>query len=250
MAELLAGRVLMVAGPVATVEIDGEVLPPMQLARHLHGGGAAPGDACLVSVVNGSRVVTGVLGVAAAPPEPEPDPDGQELPPKPPELVLSGTSPVRPVWAGTYRNGWRGDTTDLYQGDWTGRGINRGAAYFGAAFQAWDEITRVRVGLHRLPGAGVSEARTPTMTLLAGGTRPSGAPVVLATASGPAMRAGDRIGFDEDGNGGWAVPSTWLSRLHSGEAGGIGIYVNAREPYLALSAAGEWMTARVDWRDE
>lgn len=243
----LLGRILSRSGTRVVVEIDGEPLPTMELARHLHGDtSAAAGDACLVATVHGARYVVAVLGTAPAPPPPPPPPpdsaeDETVVQPKAPPVV-TGSTPVTPVWTGTYRAGWRSDTADLYQGDWTGRGVNVGAAYYGSGFTTWGELRAVRVHLRRKPGAGVNASQAPTMALLAGGRRPSGAPSVLATAPGPGLRPGGSASF--------TVPAVWLPRLASGEAGGIGCTTGgSRAPYIALEASGAGMTATADWTE-
>ena len=70
---IVQGLILTRSGTSVVVSIDGEELPPIPLARHLHGStAAATGDACLVGVANGARTVVAVLGTAPAPPPPPP----------------------------------------------------------------------------------------------------------------------------------------------------------------------------------
>lgn len=248
---IVQGLILGRTGTTVVVSVDGEELPPIALARHLHDTSqAAAGDACLIGTVHGAKTVIAVLGAAPAPPTPAPPPpaegggDGTDTGVKPPTVERTGSSPVRPVWTGTYRGGWRTDTADLYQGDWTGRGLNTGAAFYGNGFRAWDELTRVTVALRRKAGAGVFAGERPRMVLLAGGTRPGGAPTILAAELGPSLTAGG-----SGGSGSWDVPESWLPQLMSGAAGGIGIHINSRDPYLALETGGGGMAATAYWRD-
>lgn len=238
------GLILSRSGTQVTVEVGGEALPPIQLARHLHDpAAAAAGDACLIGEHLGARVVIGVLGTAAAPPPPPPDPDQDEdVTDKPPDVV-TGSTPVRPVWTGSYRGGWRGDTADLYQGDWTGRGIQTGAAFYGPGIRAWDFIAGLTTLLRRIRGAGVSTAQRPTMALLAGDTRPGSTPTILATTPGPLLAPGDEHG--------WAWPTGWVEQVQDGTAGGLGITSGgSRTPYIGLTSSGGGMTTTVHWRDE
>ena len=42
----------------------------------------------------------------------------------------------------------------------------------------------------------------------------------------------------------WSLPSSWLSKLDTGSAGGLGCYVNSSSPYMRLSRA---MTLKLGW---
>jgi len=158
----------------------------------------------------------------------------------PPPKTTSGTSTVAPQSTGSWRAGsWRGDTTVLYQGDWTGRGIQEGAAYYGSGLSGVPgSITSATVRLVRQDGAGYTSAQIPTMTLLAGGSR-GGAPSRLATAPGPALETGQSTD--------WPVPSSWLASMNNGSAGGIGCYVGSTSPYVGLTPAAGGMTVTARW---
>lgn len=244
MSTLVQGLILSRSGTQVVVEIDGEELPPIGLARHLHATGQADaGDACLVGTVRGARVVVAVLGTTSAP-APVPVPPAEDVSAKAPPTGSTGSSPVSPVWSGSWRGGsWRPDTNVLYQGDYTGRGVQTGAAYYGAGLRAWPHMAGLQTRLRRITASGVNADQRPTMALLAGDTRPGGYPTILATAPGPLLGWGDA----ED----WQWPSGWVGQVLSGAAGGLGITSGgSRTPYVALSAAGDGMTTTVDWRAE
>lgn len=178
----------------------------------------------------GAAWVVGALGVAPA----------QDIPPEavataPSAPVESPTStPYRPKFSGTWRGSWRPDTSDLYQGDWTGRGINRGAAWWGPLPGS---MTEASLRLVRSAGAGPSAATSPTLVLLAGTTRPAGWPQVLDTQTGPSLRRGETAD--------WVLPETWVAQMRVGTAGGIGISINTTSPYMALVVSDAGMTLTV-----
>lgn len=208
---------------------------PVPVLRHVS---LAVGDLAVVMVATGRAWVVGVLGESAPvgpPPEGTPEP-GQivTVPGSAPAGLMS--TPLRPTWSGSWRAGsWRPDTSDLYQGDWTGRGVQSGACWWGPLP---DDLTAAKLRLERLDGAGSGAALAPTLTLLAGTSRPAGAATVLASVAGPALLRG--TGAD------WTVPAGWITDLASGTAGGIGITSGgSASPYLGLSASGVGMTLTV-----
>lgn len=187
------------------------------------------GDTAVVQQADGRSWVQGVIG-ATAPSAPTPDP-GVPTPALPPAQPVSEA--LRPQWSGSWRGGaWRTDTSDLYQGDYTGRGINSGACWWGRLPSG---LLSAVVTLVRNAGAGAGGALSPTMTLLAGTSRPAGAATVLASVVGPAIERGKSAQ--------WTVPAGWLAQMDAGTAGGIGITSGgSASPYLALVASGVGMT--------
>ena len=71
--------------------------------------------------------------------------------------------------------------------------------------------------------------------------RPAGAPTRLATAPGPALTYNQALD--------WTIPSDWITKLNSGEAGGIGCYVASTNPYLGLTTANGGMTITAPWSE-
>jgi hypothetical protein len=197
--------------------------------------GAVVGDQIVVGVEGGQAWGLALLGTTTAPAPPPPDTSDAPTPPPEQTSTVSGTSTLVPSWQGSWRSGaWRGDTQTLYQGDWSGRGVNQGAAFFDATVLG--TLKRVQASLTRGQG-GVFAATAPTMALLAGTRSSSAYPAVLATAPGPALAPGQ--------SGTWDLPSDWPSQLQSGAAGGIGITLGAStsSPYVAISD----ITLTVDW---
>lgn len=163
--------------------------------------------------------------------------------PKPPSNV--GTTPnpkptqksktFKPIWTGSYRGGWRGDTKDLYQGDWTGRGSNYGCAYYGNGPSALSGIAvKGTVRIKRIAG-GAYGAQHPTLRLLGAKSRPGGAPGYSATIRGPALAIGQTATI--------TLPVAWVTRLLNGSSGGIGIGVGGSSPYVGLAGKGTWSAA-------
>lgn len=266
-ATMLVGSVVSVSGTTAVVDLgDDESRRTLQKLRSV--SSINPGDACLVLSEGGARYIVGVLGAAPAPPPEPPAPDPAPTPgrkkgkgkgsggagggstgsaPKPPKPPKTGTKTFQPTWAGSYRGGWRSDTSSLFQGDWTGRGTNTGAAYYGNGPSSLQQITGAYVLLYRGSG-GSYAAQAPTMVLLAGKKRPGGAPRVLATARGPKLSINPKKGGKKVYTK-FRLPASWLSRLASGEAGGIGIRVSGRNPYIQLSPAGAGMSLTCHWKE-
>lgn len=223
-------RVLTISGRTATIEGETQ---PVALMRHVT---ASAGDAAVLIIACGQTWVVGVLGAGAAPASPT----GANAPTAPTGAAGSSAPIVlRPVWSGTWRvTSWRTDISSLRQGDWSGYGAQEGAAYYGPTLKTGVPITSGTLTLTRETGIGWASAQTPTMTLLAGSSRPGGAPTVLATSPGPALATG--------ASADWAVPASWLPRFASGEAGGIGITSGGtRDPYISLLASGAGMTLTI-----
>jgi len=151
-----------------------------------------------------------------------------------------GSDVFRPNSTGSYRNGsWRGDTPNLYQGDWSGRGVNTGAAFFGRSVKGLRgvTVTRIRVRLKRLEG-GAYAATAPTLHLFSENGRTSGGPTTVTSTAGPALRIGESRDF--------TLPDTWGSQLVAGTAGGVGIRVAGSSPYVQIRGAS--LALLIDWR--
>lgn len=191
-----------------------------------------PGDLVQLFENHGQLWVVAALGVGPV----EHPPQG-EVPSVPENLnLISGTEPVGPEWSGTWRGGgWRRDTSHLIQGD-GGYGLSQGAAFYGEKLRTLGTLTGGRVRCERLT-FGYYSPQAPTMRLLAGG-KTGQYPAVLATAPGPKLGSPGSVGtFD--------LPADWLPRLASGEAGGIGIGIDTKMPYMRLDGPG--FTLTVDW---
>ena len=129
-ATFLVGTVTAVySAGFVTVKLPGSPTPArVSAARQL--SSAVLGEQVLVAVENSRMWAVVLLGTGPA--ATQSDVSGAAAASPETLSTISGTDVCTPTWHGTYRSGsWRSDTSDLYQGDWTGRGINRGAAFYG-----------------------------------------------------------------------------------------------------------------------
>lgn len=174
-------------------------------------------------------------GTVVPPPVPDPEEPDETSPPTP----TTTTVRLSPKATGTTRGGSvRPDTSDLYQGDWTGRGINSGMAVYKAR-QLTGTVTACSVRIKRLD-AGVYAAQSPTLRLM---TQNSlvGSPTWQDSQSGPAMKVGDVRTV--------TLPDSWGQALINGTAGGIGIHVAGSSPYVRLAGkAAGFMTVTLKIR--
>lgn len=234
-AGVVLGRVTAVSGRIATVALVDATLTLPCIRSYTT---PLVDDVVVVARAAQSGWVLGALGTTAAA-----VPAGDPAPPPRPAAATSGTETFTASSSGTYRgSAWRSDTAGLYQGDWTGRGVNRGGAWYGRGPAALaGTATAATVRLHRLAG-GSAAAQTPTLTLLAGTARPAGAPSVLRTAAGPAMSVGQVVEHE--------LPLVWAQDLIDGVAGGIGCYVAGSSPYVHLAGrdtSSAAMRLRLSW---
>lgn len=212
-----------------TVQIPGKT-DPVRISAGRHLAGVAVGEQVLIGSEGARQWAVMLLGTAPPPPPPPPPPtDGGTKPPPEESTTVTGKEACPVSWSGTYRNGSRrGDTQDMYCGDWSGTGINRGAVSWGRKPSKLGTLTAGSLRLYRLQG-GVFAAQPLTMLLLAGVGPWGSFPSILATASGPSIAV--------DKSATWSLPSNWLGRLASGEAGGIGIGNGSSAPYIHIAGA-------------
>jgi hypothetical protein len=202
--------------------------------------------------------VTGVvLAAPVVPPTPSPTTDTTTSPgdaaPTPKPTVTTGTLTCSPVSTATYRDGsWRTDigpkdSADLLQGRYSGSsfGRNTGCAFYGSKPRTISgaTVTKAVVKLRRLKGAGVYAGRTPTLRLISQSTRPSGAPTLNETTTGPSLAVGDTATF--------TIPTSWATAMVGGTRGGIAINISSDDPYMQLAGRGTWsaaFTLVISWR--
>lgn len=222
-----------VVGQVTAVDV-----PNARLDILLHGGTVrlptasatyAVNDLVLVGRSPTSWWVIAKVGTAAAPPV-----DPPTIAPPAADYYRSISVAARSTH--TYRGGWRSDTTDLYQGDWTGRGVNTGVAFYGSALVGLKADTsasgtRISVRVKRLSGGSYS-AVTPTLWTVSQRVKPGGAPTRLSSFSGPSLKPGE--------SGSVALPDARVTELLNGTAGGIACYVATSTPYAQLAGRGAW----------
>lgn len=220
---IITGSVVAVnAGDVtATVDVDGfgsEIEAPYL--------GSAPSVGDVAALVrSGNRLwMIGVYGTTTYVPAETP---GADEPVPPPEPSITKAT-LRPTATGTARGGSvRGDTSQLYQGDWTGRGNNSGMAVYRAK-QLSGNVTRAVLRIKRLD-AGSYAAQSPTLRLMNQSSL-VGSPTWQASLSGPAMKVGEVRTV--------TLPDWWGQRLINGSAGGIGIE-DGSSPYVRLAGKAE-----------
>jgi hypothetical protein len=196
------------------------------------GGAYSVNDLVLVGRSAGSWWILTEVGTAASPPA-TPDP----VAPPDPDVYRLVSVAARSTH--TYRGGWRTDTTDLYQGDWTGRGQNTGVAFYGSALvglkaDAGASGNRISVRVKRLEG-GSYAAQAPTLWTVSQRVKPGGAPTRLASFAGPSLKPGQ--------SGTVTLPDARAAELLDGSAGGIACYVAADTPYLQLAGRAAWSAA-------
>jgi hypothetical protein len=245
---------------------------------------AGSGGACLadvsglsvtVRIVNGLTVAAGspllivrkgstywaiaVIGGAPAVPPSPPTPPEETPPskgdpaPAPKPTVTTGTLTCTPVATATYRGtSWRSDgdpvnSFDLYQGRYAGSSFGRmtGCAFYGSKPRsiAGATVTRATIRARRLSG-GDFAARTPTLRLVSQSTRPSGAPTLNESTSGPALAVGATTNS-------FVIPNSWAQAMVDGTRGGLAIHVNSDSPYIRFAGRGSWSAAwtlTISWR--
>lgn len=182
--------------------------------------------------------VIGKIGQPPTPPPPDPDEDEPDEPEVPPRSTYeTKTVTFRPQYTGSYRGGWRTDTTKVYTGDWTGRGVNLGRAFYGSGPSGLKKVEQVEwaeVRLERVQG-GVFASQTLPMVLIGQKTRPSGSGSVQRSTSGPSLAVGQSAT--------WRMPQAWADDLVSGAAGGLGIGSGSSSPYIATNGKSDSASA-------
>jgi hypothetical protein len=224
-----------------TVSIGGQVTT-INVARDLT---VASGDVLIVMRVGAEWFAIGRAYGAAPTPDPT-DPPPVTPPPKPP--VVNGKSVFAPVETRSYRTvftGWRTDNTSVYQGQYGGNGNHTGCAFYGTAPRslAGATVTSARIQVQRLSG-GAYAAQPTTMRLVTQRTRPSGAPTLTSSTSGPSLAVGAT-------NNSFAIPTSWAQAMVDGTAGGLGFFDSDGSPYVRFAGRGDWgpaFTITINWQ--
>ncbi|NUP36029.1 MAG: hypothetical protein HOY76_03140 [Streptomyces sp.] len=217
----------------------------------------AVGDTLLIHRVGSTYVATDI--VAAAPAVPPPAPPAQENPPDtgdtapvPKPVTTTGTLTCTPVATASYRDGkWRTDigstnSADTFQGRYAGSGYGRntGVAFYGSKPRSLSgaTVTKATIRVKRL-SAGDFAARTATLRLVTQATRPSGAPTLNETTTGPSLKVGS--------TGTFTIPDAWAQAIVNGTRGGIAISISSDSPYIRFAGRGSWSAAwtlTISWR--
>jgi hypothetical protein len=218
------------SGGTVTVTVNG-VDVQMLAAR---GVTFASGEPVPFIRVGGLWVALGLLGTAAlsAPASPNPTPP----PPKP--TTVTGSKTFTPVETRSRQGSkWRTDNDDVYQGEYGGNGNHTGCAFYGSGPRslAGATVTSARIKVQRKSAGGITAAQTTTLRLVTEKTRPSGAPTLGSTTTGPSLRWGQAATF--------TVPTAWAQAMVDGTAGGLAIFESDGDPYVILDGRGRYASS-------
>lgn len=227
-------------------------------ARVATGLAVAAGNLLLVARRGSTYYVISIVPAAptstpVTPPPPDTaPPDTGDAAPAPKPATRTGTLTCVPVSTACYRDGsWRSDgdpvnSFDSFQGRYGGSSYGRmtGAAFYGSKPHTLSgaTVTKTTVKLKRLSG-GDYASRAVTLRLVSQSSRPSGAPTLNETTSGPGLKIGDSTTF--------TIPDSWGQAIVDGSRGGIAINVSSDNPYIHLAGRGSWSAAwtlSISWR--
>lgn len=226
-----------VSSGLASVKV-GDVSISAQVARGLT---LAVGDPVLLVRAGSKYVVTSLLATTA--------PVGPEDPapaPTPNPTSTSGTLTITPVETRTYRpSSWTQTGDDsVYQGEYGGYGLNQGVAFYGSKPRSLSgaTVTSATIAVRRIRG-GAYAAQTATLRLVTQSTRPSGAPTLTSTTTGPSLAV-------DSTNSTFTIPTAWAQAMVDGTAGGLAVYDADGSPYMKFAGRGDWSGAwsmRINW---
>jgi len=250
---LVGSALTAVSGNACLVKVSGITVT----ARVATGLTVAAGNLLLVARRGSTYYVINVVPAAptstpATPVAPDTSTDTGDTAPAPKPTVRTGTLTCVPVSTACYRgSSWRsdGDPTnsfDLYQGRYSGSsfGRNTGCAFYGSKPHTLSgaTVTKATVKVKRL-SAGDFASRAVTLRLVSQSTRPSGAPTLNESTSGPSLKIDDSTTF--------TIPDAWGQAIVDGTRGGIAINVASDDPYIHLAGRGSWSSAftlSISWR--
>jgi hypothetical protein len=225
------------SGGTATFTING-VDTVAQVARDLTIG---VGDTCLIQRVGAVWVAVQRL-YTAAPTAPDTNPPI----PTPKPTVVTGTLVV-PAIETRSRQGsrWRSDNDDIYQGEYGSNGNHTGCAFYGSKPRSLSgaTVTSATVKMRRRSAGGITADQPVTLRLVTQSTRPSGAPTLGSSTSGPNLRWGESTTF--------TIPDSWAQAMVDGTAGGLAVFESDGDPYLILDGRGRYsssFTMTIKWQ--
>lgn len=226
-----------VSSGFATIKV-GDTSISAQVVRGLT---LAVGDPVLL-VRAGSKYVVSGLTTASTPTSPE-DPD---VAPAPNPGNTNGTLIVSPIETKTYRpSSWTQTGDDsVYQGEYGGYGLNQGCVFYGTKPRSLSgaTVTSATVAVRRIRG-GAYAAQTATLRLMTNATRPSGAPTLTSSTTGPTLAV-------DATNNSFTVPTSWVQAMVDGTAGGLAVYDADGSPYMKFAGRGDWSGAwvlKINW---
>lgn len=218
----------------------------------------AVGDALLIHRIGSTYFATTILAAAPGAPLPPPtppesSPDTGDAAPAPKPTITTGTLTCSPVSTATYRNGsWRSDgqsvnSFDTYQGRYAGSSYGRmtGCAFYGSKPRSLSgaTVTKATLKVRRLSG-GDFAARTATLRLVSQSTRPSGAPTLNESTSGPSLAVNSTATA-------FVIPDSWAQAMVDGTRGGLAMSISSDSPYIHYAGRGSWSAAwtlTIYWR--
>lgn len=231
---LIGSATSAVTGSTATVSVGGVAVT----AQVLRGLTLAVGDPVLIARQGSAWYVLGRTA-ATTPPLPLLGGYGNGAQPSPdvPPAVTTGALVCPPGETRSWRSGWRTDNDDVYQGQYGSYGNHTGCAFYGSTPRslAGSTVTAATLHVSRLTG-GAYATQTTTLRLVAETSRPSGAPTLGSSTTGPALAVGASTST-------FAVPAAWAQAMVDGTAGGLAIYTASGSPYVRTAGRGAWAPA-------
>lgn len=215
-------------GSTVTVNIGG-VVTTVEVARDIT---VASGDGLVV--IRSGAVWYAVARTKTAAPAANPDPE----PTSPrPNQAQKGKLVISPVTTATYQSGPGWFHTDVRQGVYGGYANTTGCAFYGtkARSLAGATATRATIQVRRKSG-GVYAARTATLRQVTQSSRPSGAPTLTGSTTGPSLAVGAT-------NNAFVIPTSWAQDMIDGVSGGLGVFVAGGDPYIVFAGRQDWSPA-------
>lgn len=192
----------------------------------------AAGDrVAVMEIVPGTWVAVSLLGTTAPAPPPVPNP----TPPAPKPVTVTGTRVFTPVETRSRQGSkWRTDNDDVYQGQYGGNGNHVGCAFYGSGPRslAGATVLGASIKVRRRSSGGITAAQTTTLRLVTEKTRPSGAPTLGSSTTGPSLKWGASATF--------TIPDAWAQAMVNGTAGGVAIYDADGSPYVILDGRSHY----------
>jgi hypothetical protein len=199
----------------------------------------AAGDIVYGRRMNGYLLVEGrMYGAAPA--------GSTELNSYPPgeDALRFGKGVLRPYQTATYfvGSGWRTSSDDVYQGEYgpSDTRNRRGCIFYDKRPRAFKgvTVTSATMKVKRLEGGRPDSIRRhATFRQVSEIHRPqvNNATLQADTTSGPYLRQGDSTD--------WAIPTSWVDDLISGNCGGFCIWTTDGDPYIKLAGRSSWSPA-------
>lgn len=235
---LKATAITSKAGSTCTADIGG-VTTTVEVARDLS---VTAGDGLLVIRAGIQWYAIARVGTAAPA-----APDTPVTPPPPPKQLQVGSLVISPVETRSRQGSkWRTDTDDVYQGQYGGNGNHTGCAFYGSKPRslAGATVTGAYIKVRRPDRGGTNAAQNTTLRLVTERTRPSGAPTLTSSTSGPSLRRGQTVNA-------FAIPNAWAQAIVDGTSGGLALFDSSGSPYVIMAGRGSWgpaWTLVISWK--